>query len=209
MKPIVFIIALSCFLMLSSLAAGQVTEVPWGQVRDSEGIQVFTGKVAGDPIVIVKTQVVIDAGLERVKAVMDDEARYIKWVPYLVDTRILHRYSAVEWLQYNQFNAPWPATDRDLVYRVSVREDTSGVVIYTMQSEGSPLMPEHQGIVRALLKASTYTLTPINDHQTRVELIFHADPRGWVPMWIVNILHRSFPFLTLKRLREQIEHPPF
>lgn len=73
-----------------------------------------------------------------------------------------------------------------------------------MKSEPASSLPEQKGVVRAQLLESSYSLTALNEGQTRVELIFHADPRGWLPLWIVNIIHRTFPFRVLENLREQV-----
>jgi hypothetical protein len=69
-------------------------------------------------------------------------------------------------------------------------------------------MPEQKGMVRAQLIESYYTLTALNKQQTNVELVFHADPKGWVPIWIVNIIQRVLPYMILKNLKEVAEGVP-
>jgi len=75
-----------------------------------------------------------------------------------------------------------------------------------MRSEVNQLMPEQTGIVRAELVESTYTMTALSPEQTQVELIFHADPKGWLPVWIINIIQRHLPFMMLKNLRSRAEN---
>jgi hypothetical protein len=186
------------------VASWQVTQVHWEEVRDTDGIKVFIGRIADEPIAMVKTEVIIDAELKRIKEVLDDVAGRVKWVPYLSESKILQELTPTEKLHYDRFAAPWPAADRDIVYRgTTIRESNRGVV-YIMKSEPASSLPEQKGVVRAQLLESSYSLTALNEGQTRVELIFHADPRGWLPLWIVNIIHRTFPFRVLENLREQV-----
>ena len=66
-------------------------------------------------------------------------------------------------------------------------------------------MPEKEGVVRAVLIEARYSLTSLNDNQSRIELVFHADLRGHLPVWIVNIVHRSFTFDAIKGLMAQVK----
>jgi len=186
------------------VASDQVPQVHWEEVRDTDGIKVFIGRIADEPIAMVKTEVIIDAGLGRIKEALDDVAGRVKWVPYLSESRILQELTPTEKLHYDRFAAPWPAADRDIVYRGTTVRESDREVVYAMKSESASSLPEQKGVIRAQLLESSYSLTALNESQTRVELIFHADPRGWLPLWIVNIIHRAFPFRVLENLREQV-----
>ena len=211
MKHFLAILLAGCFLCgmpMPGISSEQDTEARWVEVKDSDGIKVFTAKLPDHSIAMVKTQAVIDADIMRIENILNDEERRVAWVPYLTESKRLHTFSPTDSLQYNRFDAPWPAADRDIVFRVTrVPKDNSNVT-YLMKSEDSPLMPKEKRIVRALLMESSYTLTAVNERQTRVELVFHADPQGWVPLWIVNIIQRAFPFLVLKNLRAQASGLP-
>lgn len=196
--------AISLMCLLPALSFASALPAYWDEVKDAEGIRVYLGQIAGDPIPIVKTEVVIEAELARVEAVLRDEGGQASWVPYLAESRRLQTSSRQEALLYNHFAAPWPAADRDFVFRVTKVSGDERSVTYRMRSEDSRLMPRQRGVVRALLKESTYILTAVGERQTHVEFIFQVDPRGWVPLWITNIIHRAFPFNVLKSLREQV-----
>lgn len=179
-------------------------EPQWQQTKNADGIQVYSRQWPGNPVLQVKAVAVINAGMTQLLDFLDNIADHPKWVPYLVETRVLQSFSATEKLVYNLFDAPWPAADRDYVYRAYSRQNSDGVITYTMKSEASALMPEQPGIVRAELLAGIYTLTPLSETQTKVEFAFHADPRGNLPGWLVNIIQRGFPFNSLRGLRERV-----
>jgi len=73
-----------------------------------------------------------------------------------------------------------------------------------MASVESVLMPIDENNIRADLFETIYTLTAIDKETTAVMLTFHADPKGWVPNWIVNIIQRKFPFRILKNLNARL-----
>lgn len=195
-----------CLLCVVNVAWAQepAAEPQWQETRNADGIQVYSRQWPGDPVVQVKAVAVIDAAITRIVDVLDNHAEHPQWVPYLEEARVLQSFSATEQLIYNRFDAPWPATDRDYVYRVHSRQGGDGVISYTMKSEASELMPEQPGIVRAELLAGIYTLTPVSETQTKVEFAFRADPRGSLPRWLVNIIQRGFPFKSLRGLRERV-----
>ena len=147
----------------------------------------------------------INAGMEKVKSVLDDVANRKDWVPYLVESRVLKKYSDNEKLEYSLFDAPSPASDRDFVYYRQLLHKDATKIVFTMNVRESELMPEQDGVVRADLIESKYTLTALSNKQTKVELIFHADPKGLIPDWIVNIVQRVLPFRMLRNLKMVVE----
>jgi hypothetical protein len=139
---------------------------------------VFIGRVADEPIAVVKTGVIIDAGLKRIKEVLDDVAGRVKRVPHLPESRILQELTPAEKLRYDRLAAPWPAADRDIAYRGTAPHESGHGIVCIMKSEPVSSLPEQKGVVRAQLLESSDALTALNERQTRVELIVHADPPG-------------------------------
>ncbi len=192
-------------LLLFWLLAPAAAQAGWEQIRDEDGIQVYSSTVDGSDIIRVKTQVIIGAPLETIRRILDDAPRRPEWVPYLRQSRVLRDFGNGQRLEYSHFEAPWPATDRDFVYRIQSRAQTPRQRMFSMQSETSPLMPEQADKIRAELIESVYTLSALGPARTRVELVFHADLRGWLPVWINNIVQRHLPYRMLKNLRARAE----
>lgn len=207
MRALLFCLCLLVIFVSETTAADENITAAWQEVRDAEGIQVLAqdGKEA---IHKVKAVTVVDANIDVVKAVIDAAAGHPDWVPYLVETRILRQASDTEALLYSRFDAPWPARDRDFVYRSVVSRTQDGVVTYRLASTQSDLMPERDDHVRAVLMEGVYRLVPLERSKTRMEFMFHADPRGRLPLWIVNMVEHRFPFealLGLRRVLTQLE----
>ncbi len=194
------------YLFFTIPAQAQNQESGWQKIKDEEGILVYSATVSGSDIIKVKTEVIIAAPLARIRRILDDAPRRNLWVPYLEQSKVLQYMSDTQRLEYSHFDAPWPISDRDFVYQIRLRRQHPDRLVFQMRSEQSPLMPERPGIVRANLIESLYTLTALHPQQTRVQLVFHADLRGWLPVWLINIIQRRLPFLMLKNLRARAVH---
>ena len=75
-----------------------------------------------------------------------------------------------------------------------------------MNSLDWPNGPKTVG-VRAELKKSLYTLTPMGANMTKVEVEILSDPKGLIPKWLVNLIQKSWPHKTLMAIKAQVEKP--
>lgn len=202
-------LAIRLFLLTSCLifTLSAYAQPEWQKIKDENGILVYSAAVSGSNIIKVKTVVIINAPLTHIRKILDDAPRRTQWVPYLDLSNVLKCISKTERLEYSHFDAPWPISDRDFVFRIRLQHKQKNKLVFSMESEQSPLRPTQPGIIRANLIKSIYTLIALRPRQTRVELIFQADLRGWLPDWMMNIVQRHLPFLMLKNLRAQATAP--
>ena len=155
---------------------------------------------------MAKGVVEIAASLEQIARVLADNKTHHEWIPHLQESRELEATSATERLEYNRFKAPWPAADRDFVYRVIASGSVeSGYLKFEMRSEVNALMPEQPRLIRGELLTSSYTLTQLNAERCQIELIFSVDPRGMIPHWIVNRIQTHWPHFILRELKQRLE----
>lgn len=199
---VILLMRIFSLILLSILPGYSIAD--WVQVKESEGIQIYTQERSESPIVMAKGIVIIDVKPKVILKVLDNNSSHPKWIPYLRESRQLQVISDTERLEYNLFDAPWPASNRDFVFRVkAIPSNHKNILLYSMKAELSPLMPEQKNIVRGMLRESTFKLTRLTSGKTEVELLFQVDPKGWIPNWIVNIVQRVWPYKVLKGLRAQ------
>lgn len=183
-------------------------DAQWQEIRNENGIQVYSLAVQNTAIVKARALAIINAPLENIQQLVDKLPQRSQWVPYLSYSKIIEKISATEQIEYSLFSAPWPASNRDFVYRLQQSQqliDDRLQLSYRMQSVNHAAMPSQPGLIRGEIFYSVYRLTAINAEQTQLELIYHADPRGWLPNWIVNIIQRGFPFRMMQNLKRQLE----
>ena len=190
-----------CIYSPLNLAEDSIQADSWRLVKEKQGIQVYTQAVQESSLIKVKTQVVIKNTIPHIQSILDNAQQRKKWIPFLNHSSVKHVFSATDKLEYSHFHAPWPTSDRDFVYRIILTHQDNNKLIYKMKSESYSALPENNGIIRAELVESIYTLSKIDEQHTRVELIFHADPKGWLPAWIINIIQKTLPYMILRNLR--------
>ena len=209
-----------CFLYTMDLSASS-KDNRWKLIKEENGIKIYaldspqtTTQAAPltapvTDIVKAKAIVTINAPLNKVRAILDDIDHRHEWIPYLESSKALTNYNSNDnknkRIEYSHFHAPWPASDRDFVYEIELITSSDKQLMYIMKSVASELMPINKQIIRADLFETIYTLTAINNETTKVELIFHADPKGWIPDWIVNIIQRVLPYKILVKLGERLK----
>jgi len=195
---------LVCSTFTTRLLASS-NEIKWQLVTDDNGIQVYTLETPGTNIVKAKATTVLRFPIIKLKETLDDIEHRHEWIPFLMVSKPLTDYVNNQRIEYSHFYGPWPASDRDFVYEIKLLTQTKDRLVYKMQSVTTQLMPVTNDKVRANLIESIYTLTALDATSTQVELIFHADPRGWVPNWIINIIQRALPYKIMKNLTTRLE----
>lgn len=201
-KTLITYLFLHLIVIHAALASSSESE--WELVKDENGIEVFIYETADSDIVKAKTQIIVKASLAQVKATLDDIGHRQEWIPFLKISKALSEYKNNKRIEYSHFSAPWPASDRDFVYQIELINDSENKHVYKMFSIESDLKPNDNSYIRADLFESSYTLESLDSETTAVELIFHADPKGWLPNWIINIIQRVLPFKILRNLRSRL-----
>lgn len=199
------VLSLFVFSVAGASTPSQVSESTWEQISDDDGIIVHRKEVPGSDVVAFKGQTLINAPIGKVAEVLFDTSRKGEWVDRLVEAKNIRTMNKGERIEYNQTAAPWPVSNRDFVFNAKVEIDRErNQVRVVLKSVVDPSTPEREGIVRGELSHSAYTLTSMdNGKKTAVVVEIHADPKGSVPKWLVNMIQKSWPRHTLKGIRAQ------
>ncbi len=198
-KALTIFSALPFMFILTAHCADQ--PIDWELIKDENNIQVYVFETDYSDIVKAKTRTIIKAPINQVKKTLDDIGRRHEWIPFLKISKALSEYKNNRRIEFSHFSAPWPASDRDFVYQIELITESDKQLVYKMKSVDSELMPENRERIRADLYESIYTLTAVDKNTTEVELVFHADPKGWLPNWIINIIQRVLPYKILRNLK--------
>lgn len=185
-------------------ALADTADTNWQLIKNENGIKVYILEKKDSDIVKAKTQTIIKSPISQVRAILDDIGHRHEWIPFLKISTALTAYKNNKRIEYSHFYAPWPASDRDFVYQIELISESDQQLVYKMHSIESDLKPVDKNKIRADLYESIYTLTVLDKDTTSVELVFHADPKGWLPNWIINIIQRVLPFKILRNLKARL-----
>ena len=187
-------------LMFKSLDAFPQTS--WEIDKNRDGIAVYTMTEKDSDFKSFKAVVLVDASKDEIIKLLKDVDSYTKWYGYTRTSKLIEQEKDVQY-NYVETIFPWPYSNRDMVYRMSV--DTLNPAATKIFLKGIPdYIPEKKGIVR-MQKAEGYILLKPLDETTEITYVFHSEPGASVPIWLANNSIAELPFKTLLGLREILQ----
>ncbi len=188
--------------------ATQTTNAAWEKLGDDDGITVYRREVPGSSLIAFKGEGVINASIIRVASVLTDSSRATEWVDSLAESKIVRQVSETKTIHYDHIATPFVLKDRDFVSDCKLEFDPAHKkVTLNFHAVTDPLAPP-TNYVRGELMHSSFTLTSL-EHGTKTHIVaeIHADPKGSVAHWIVNLFQKRWPRNTITRLRAQVAKP--
>ena len=182
--------------------------VPWEKIGDSDGVGVYRREVPGSPLIAFKGEGYVNASIIRVASVITDSNRATEWVDSLTESKIIRQISETETVHYDHIGTPFVLKDRDFVSDCKLEFDPARKnITLKIHAITDPLAPP-TSYVRGELIHSSFALTSV-EHGARTFVVaeIHADPKGSVAHWIVNLFQKRWPHSTLTRLRNQVAKP--
>ena len=196
-------VALVGLLLSANLFAAEIPV--WEKIGNDDEIEVFKKEIPDSPVVAFKGQGVIKAPIERVASILTDTTRATEWVHNLKEGKLIRKISNTEYISYSHIGTPIVMKDRDFVIHYKAKTDpVRNAFLIEMSSDLDPQAPVTD-YVRGEILGSSYLLKPLNAKETYIIAEIHADPKGSVPKWIVNLFQKQWPHHTIEALREQAE----
>jgi hypothetical protein len=178
----------------------------WKKLSDESGIRTYQERHSAQDVVAFRGETTIPTSLTRIAAVLKDESLRKEWIDSLDEEKILSVTNELEQVEYNHSKVPWPFHDRDFVYQVKVKvnRELPRSIVISMTSTKSPLQPERYGIVRGEILHSFYYMKEIPGSEPKTEVLIEMalDPKGAIPMWMVNLTQKKWPHNTLLALKK-------
>jgi hypothetical protein len=173
----------------------------WEIDRDKDDIIVYTKEGEGSAFKAFKAVMTTHASADEILKILKNADDYTKWYGYTNTSALLKQEGDTQY-NYVETIFPWPYSNRDMVYRMSVNVSANGVVKILLK--GIPdYLPEKRGIVR-MEKAEGYILLQPTGEKTEVTYVFHSEPGDNIPPWLANNSIAELPFRTLSGLRKRL-----
>jgi len=180
---------------------------PWQQVKNDDGMVVWAREVPGSSIREVKAETTVDVRAERVWEVLSDVAKYVEFMPYLVETRILGPAGERARYEYQLIDPPL-VDRRDYTLRVSFEEQPETGVFrraWTPANDKGP--PAKDGVVRVAVCEGSWTVERKGAEQARVVYWLYTDPGGAIPNWVANRANATSVPDLLRAVRQRSLNP--
>ena len=156
----------------------------WEDLGAKEGVT--GGKIpAGESALQVRVQTVINRTPEQIHAFLWEFTNKPRWDDVIKEIRMVKPLGDHMRIMYEQSNAPWPVSNRDMVYAQRYVERPDGIMILNKSIDIG--VPENKGVVRAEVLFSSIYLKRIGDgSSTELTSVGSIDPKGSIPNAIVN-----------------------
>jgi START domain len=206
MKKQNYYLALTLWLFT---AFSGIAQNAWVLKDEKDGIRIYSRNNQNSKFNELKVEATVKAKLTDFAAIILDIDNHFKWSYNVISSYVLKRISNSELFFYTLINAPWPASDRDLVLHLRINQEPH-TKIMTIREENVPdYLPPKKNIVRVPVSKEIWTVTPIDKKTLKIEYYLDVDPGENAPAWLVNIFATKGPYETFKNLRIQIQQPKY
>jgi len=133
-----------------------------------------------------------------VATIMNVENHY-RWAYGTKSATILKRISKTEIIFYKEIASPSPASNRDIVMQLKVRQANN-----TVRVEGVALpdfIPRKEGLVRVLVSNETWFITKLDERKIKIQYFLQIDPGGALPAFLVNLFAIKGPYESFENLK--------
>lgn len=174
----------------------------WELEKNEQGVKVYTRYVDYSSFKEFKVEIDINTTAKEVADLLNDGEGIIEWVYGCGASDVVKQVSDTEYYLYAIFDAPFPITDRDIVYHLQTEPIANGYVV--KQTGVADFVENKKGKIRAEKAYGEWTITQ-NGNMTKVSYRHHIEPGGYLPAWLANLKVVEAPFNTMINMRNRLE----
>lgn len=171
---------------------------------DKDSIRVYACRVTTSKFKAVRAVFPIKAKYSQLAAMVLDIENYHLWNYETSTVTILKKVSPTEIIYHTEVNAPYPASNRDFVIRLTLQQDPATRTLLIRAISIPTYIPEKPRIVRVPFSSATWIVKEAGPGELLVDYGIEIDLGGSVPAWLVNMLAHQAPYETFRAMREQI-----
>jgi hypothetical protein len=214
MKIILMIAVLLLSLGTLSLSAkdlglSNLYATKWKLTETKDGIETYREVEPKGRIVGLRGKVNLNYPIDFVLSVLFDPnyANRKQWMDKVKEMYSIAYRKPLNADLYIGVELPKPISDRDFIFRATGDVDKKAQTA-TIQYQSFPsMLPDKDGFIRGSFDAVFALKGSVDTNgKTVTELDFCvlADPRGSIPVWLVNLVQRSYPYDLLDGLRKRL-----
>lgn len=186
--------------LLIALLSMQSYAVDWELGKDDDGIIVYTADSKDSKFKQLKADTVMNHPIELFKKIMNDPSSYVNWMDGVVKSNLIKRVNDNKEYTYIVQGVPVVSNRHAVLEVLKSGDDNSFRLDVEYTPDAKTLMPKNDSYVALGALKGYYKFSKVDDNHTKIEMFAHADPGGYIPSWIVNLMIVNTPYKTLKSL---------
>lgn len=199
-KQLILCFSLTALWCVSNPANAQ----EWELKKEKKGIKVWTADKEESRIKQFKAEMIIEADMENVVAILLDVDNMHTWYDRIDFAKELKRNNAFSAVYLIKFGLPWPVKDRYAVVQSEITYDKESKTATIISKNEKGYLSEYEGLVRTSMLNSGWEVQSMEHGRVRVLHYGHMDPSGNIPAWLANSSIENGPIKTLSRMVEKL-----
>lgn len=203
-KPwyVIVIIPASIFLLFIHIP---LHAQEWTLRKNEDSIQVYTAFSENSKFKKIRADFTLRAGRKELFEKLLNADKYVDWQYKTLQSRVLQRISASEIIYYNEVDAPWPVSNRDLVIRLKIEETPHNPEFRILTWSEPGIVAVKDGVIRVPASRGEWKITELREGKLKIRFEMQIDPGGDVPAWLVNLTSALAPYQTFLNLKKMLE----
>ncbi len=195
--------------LLSFITLPAQEKEDWKLIKNENNIRVYSMPDTTSKMKIIKVETEAETDLSTLVSLIEDAENQVNWVFNCKHAEILYVIDSAHWYYYSQTDAPWPVSDRDVVTKVTYRQNKEDKTV-VFKSEGAPdFIPPKPGYVRIPRLLSYWIFQPLENGKIKIVFKLKIDLGGVIPQWLTNMVVSKGPYITMENLLFEIEKPKY
>ncbi|MEW6077750.1 MAG: hypothetical protein AB1724_08065 [Thermodesulfobacteriota bacterium] len=189
---------------------------PWDLLLEKHDIRVYARPVPDSTLREYRAEILLDAGISCVSAVLDDIPAAVEWFPFCLSAGVIDDLPDGRKIIMNIADFPWPFQDRYAVFSSRKMADNSRkqiVVAFGIDDVSGARSIDDRADTRDMIRLpfmrGQWTLAAIDGEKTQVVYTICADAGGSIPLWLIKTFFEDTPYKTLENLRKMVKKPKY
>ena len=202
LKKWLFFMTLAAFG--SNLAWSQ-NEYNWQHFHSSQdGIELYRADKLESGIIPFKATAIVEGALEDYLMLLLDSKGRVNWAPKLKAIEIHQKLNSNHFIYSEFYHTPWPATDRQFLLEGKVVMRSRDHVILEGRNSTKIEYINEDHIV-CDVRLLRFEIMRLKNNKTKLSFSFVGDMKGWMPVWLINLIQRKWPLRFIQGIRKQVK----
>ena len=194
----------SLLLVWMLAATAGFSQYTWKQVKDKDGIKVFTSDLANSKFKAIKVECTLNGTYTKLVHELTNVEHLSDWVYNCKKTQMIKKISDYDFIYYSETHLPWPLSNRDVTLHFRVKTDSVPKFLTITGTNENGVYPEIPAKVRVPHYKATWKVTMPTPGTIHVVYIVEVDPGGSIPAWLSNMFADKGPYETFVNLGKRM-----
>lgn len=189
-------LALTCIISVNLFAQSS-----WELEKDKDGVKVYLREYKNDKQ--AKAEMTVKSSLSAIVALLKDESVGTEWIDRANEFKLVKSNGDKEWYTYTEISLPFPYSNRDMIIKNVLSQNSNKVVKITTDSEHT-LLSVDDDLERVEVAEGYWQLTPLGNGQVKVfyQVYVEMGVNAPVPNWVKDPMMADGILDTMRGMKE-------